>query len=153
LWFFWLDLRKNHYILCWLIKKYAANLSSILNGAESMTYAKKSRKKNSRRISSQFGAQRSVPTKGGHRETTEAAPQDVFATSGVAVSKEADRINRRAIAKIRRAVADYMSSEGCSCCRAIDMHEKHAAELAKLLGVPKYSDGSGFNFPKFRGKK
>jgi len=52
------------------------------------------------------------------------------------------------LAEIRRAVADYMESEGCSCCRGSD-HPEHAKRLAKLLRVPKYSDGSGYNFGKF----
>lgn len=42
--------------------------------------------------------------------------------------------------ELRRAVADYMYSEGCDCCRGDD-HEDHAAVIAKLLGVPMYSDG------------
>lgn len=54
------------------------------------------------------------------------------------------------ITAIRRALADYMSSEGCSCCASIDSHQEHKATLAKLLNVPKYSDGSGYNFSKFR---
>lgn len=53
---------------------------------------------------------------------------------------------------IRRAVADYMETEGCSCCRDVDGHKKNAAVLAKLLRVPKYSDGSGYNFAKFQTK-
>lgn len=55
-------------------------------------------------------------------------------------------------AEIRRAVADYMQSEGCSCCRDTPTHEVNAERLAKLLGVPKYSDGIGFNFSKFKSK-
>lgn len=51
---------------------------------------------------------------------------------------------------LRRAIANYMHSEGCACCQNIDAHKKHAAELAKLLRVPKYPDGSGYNFGKFR---
>ena len=54
---------------------------------------------------------------------------------------------------IRSAVADYMQSEGCSCCRDIDGHSKHQAELARLLKVPKYEDGSGYDFAKFRKKQ
>ena len=53
-------------------------------------------------------------------------------------------------ARIRRAVADYMYSEGCSCCRDVEGHKKHAAALAKLLGVSMYKDKSGWNFAKFR---
>lgn len=53
---------------------------------------------------------------------------------------------------IRAAVADYMSSEGCGCCQGSD-HAKHAEALAKLLSVPKYKDGSAYNFSKYRNKK
>lgn len=56
------------------------------------------------------------------------------------------------LADIRRAFADYTRSEGCSCCRNQEDHDKHAATLAKLLRVPKYSDGSGYDFSKFRTK-
>jgi hypothetical protein len=52
---------------------------------------------------------------------------------------------------LRTAVADYMASEGCSCCRGDD-HEQHADRLGELLGVPKYDDGSGRDFSKFRTK-
>lgn len=54
---------------------------------------------------------------------------------------------------IRQAVADYMHSEGCSCCQSMDAHREHRAVLAKLLQVPKYRDGSGYNFCKFRTKE
>lgn len=54
---------------------------------------------------------------------------------------------------LRKAVADYMNSEGCSCCQNVDAHEKHKAELARLLHVPKYPDGSGYDFSKFRTKE
>lgn len=54
------------------------------------------------------------------------------------------------LAKIRAAVADYMKSEGCECCRDYEAHEVNAARIAKLLGVPPYPDGSGFDFSPFR---
>jgi hypothetical protein len=54
---------------------------------------------------------------------------------------------------LRRAVADYMGSEGCSCCRNVEAHKQHAAVLAKLLRVPKFSDNSGYAFFKFQTKK
>jgi methionine aminopeptidase len=57
---------------------------------------------------------------------------------------------RSKLADIRRAVAYYMLSEGCSCCRDIEKHKENTARLAKLLRVPKYSDGSGYNFVRFR---
>lgn len=53
-------------------------------------------------------------------------------------------------AEIRRAVADYMHSEGCSCCRNVEAHEEHTAVLARLLRVPRYADGSGFDFGRFK---
>ncbi len=56
------------------------------------------------------------------------------------------------VAKIRSAVADYMRSDGCSCCRDIEAHERHEEVLAKMLDVPKYKDGSGHNFAKFKSK-
>lgn len=54
--------------------------------------------------------------------------------------------------KVRQAVADYMVSEGCSCCRNYDAHKENTARLGKLLGVKKYSDGSGYDFSKFQSK-
>jgi hypothetical protein len=52
--------------------------------------------------------------------------------------------------EVRNAIADYMQAEGCSCCRNTDDWEKAKARIAELLGVPKYSDGSGYDFSKFR---
>ena len=54
------------------------------------------------------------------------------------------------IEKIRQAVADYMYSEGCSCCQNVEAHKKAEAQLASLLNVPAYKDGSGYHFSKFR---
>ena len=51
--------------------------------------------------------------------------------------------------EIRNALADYIRAEGCSCCRDIDAHEAAKVRLAKLLNVPRYSDGSGYDFYKF----
>jgi hypothetical protein len=53
---------------------------------------------------------------------------------------------------VRQAVAEYMHSEGCSCCRSEPEHSDAAARLAKLLRVPKYKDGSGYDFMRFRAK-
>ena len=52
-------------------------------------------------------------------------------------------------AELRNAVADYMRSEGCSCCENTEAHAEHKARLAKLLNVPKYDDGSGFDFLRY----
>lgn len=54
--------------------------------------------------------------------------------------------------EIRQAVADYMWSEGCSCCRNIEAHDEHKVRLGKLLHVPMYGDKSGHDFSKFRSK-
>lgn len=56
------------------------------------------------------------------------------------------------LSEIRRAVADYMRSEGCSCCGDYSAHQQHAAVLGKLLNVPAYKDGSGYDFRRFRTK-
>lgn len=68
----------------------------------------------------------------------------------MSTKKEAARKPEPTIEVIRRAVADYMSSEGCSCCQDGEAHAAHAATLAKLLRVPKYKDGSGYDFARFR---
>lgn len=52
--------------------------------------------------------------------------------------------------ELRRALADYVVSEGCSCCRNEAAHSEAAERLGKLLRVPRYSDGSGRNFVKYR---
>jgi hypothetical protein len=52
--------------------------------------------------------------------------------------------------KVRQAVADYMRSEGCSCCRNEEAHKAAQTALAALLDVPAYTDGSGFDFSLFR---
>lgn len=53
-------------------------------------------------------------------------------------------------AEIRRLIADYMRSEGCSCCQDLEAHARHAEALAKVLKVRKYDDGSGYNFAHYR---
>jgi hypothetical protein len=57
------------------------------------------------------------------------------------------------IEKIKMAVANYMRSEGCTCCQDVEAHEEHAKILAELLSVPEYNDHSGFNFSLFRTPK
>lgn len=54
--------------------------------------------------------------------------------------------------KLRKALAEYMWSEGCSCCESTDNHAEHKETLAKLLNVPKYPDGSGYDFDRYRAK-
>lgn len=52
------------------------------------------------------------------------------------------------LGKIRTAIANYIESEGCSCCQD-ENHNEHQALIGRLLEVPKYSDGSGYNFTEF----
>lgn len=49
---------------------------------------------------------------------------------------------------IRQAVADYMRSEGCSCCQDREAHQQHRARLGELLGVPQVDDW--YDFTPFR---
>jgi hypothetical protein len=50
--------------------------------------------------------------------------------------------------KIKEALANYMQSEGCSCCQGSN-HDEHKKVLAELLNIPMYKDKSGYNFNKF----
>lgn len=75
---------------------------------------------------------------------------DIEAVNEFAAFLESQTDEVPEIPKIRRAVANYMRSEGCSCCADYDGHKIHAAELGKLLKVPMYRDKSGYNFSKFR---
>lgn len=52
--------------------------------------------------------------------------------------------------EVRRVVADLLGAAGCSCCRDDRRWEDAQARLARLLDVPPYSDGSGFDFAPFR---
>jgi hypothetical protein len=61
---------------------------------------------------------------------------------------EMDRIEQ-----IRQALADYMASEGCSCCENTEEHSAAAKRLGELLDIPTYTDGSGIDFYQFRTKE
>lgn len=56
------------------------------------------------------------------------------------------------IKTIRRLIANYMGSEGCSCCRDYEQHDIDKKKIAKLLKVPMYDDKSGYDFSLFRDK-
>jgi hypothetical protein len=53
----------------------------------------------------------------------------------------------------RRGLADYIYTEGCSCCQNVSGHKAAAEQLALILNVPAYDDRSGYNFTKYRGLK
>jgi methionine aminopeptidase len=42
--------------------------------------------------------------------------------------------------EVRAAVADYMASEGCSCCQDYGAHRAAHERLAKLLDVPAHPE-------------
>jgi hypothetical protein len=50
------------------------------------------------------------------------------------------------IADIRTAFADYIATEGCSCCQDTEGHKKAMDKLGKLLKMKKYKDGSGYDY-------
>jgi hypothetical protein len=54
--------------------------------------------------------------------------------------------------RVRAALANYMHSEGCSCCQNVEGHKEDEEVLAKLLKVKKYSDGSGYDFRRYGDK-
>lgn len=61
-------------------------------------------------------------------------------------------MNNDRLKEIRAAMADYMFASECGCCADYDAQKVAEESLAKLLRVPKYSDGSGYDFNKFRHK-
>lgn len=56
---------------------------------------------------------------------------------------------RRFLRTFREALAEYMRSEGCNCCSDYLQHRKDKERLGKLLRVPKYKDGSGYDFSRY----
>ena len=63
------------------------------------------------------------------------------------------KMKDRELKELRAVVADYMRSEGCSCCENTEEHQAARAKLAKLLKVPRYKDHSGFDFYRFASKR
>lgn len=57
------------------------------------------------------------------------------------------------LAQIREALANYIASEGCSCCQNIRRHDEAKAVLGRLLRVKKFSDGSGYDFWAYQRKE
>lgn len=65
-------------------------------------------------------------------------------------------MENREIAKLKKQFrtlfANYMASEGCSCCQNVDQHKINLEQLAKALNVRKYKDGSGYDFSKYESR-
>jgi len=71
----------------------------------------------------------------------------------ISTTNKPERAGMSDLSEIRRAIADYKWSEGCSCCRDNDAHEEAGKRLGKLLRIPKYKDGSGYDWSRFRTKR
>lgn len=54
--------------------------------------------------------------------------------------------------EVRTAFADYASAQGCDCCRNVEGQEEALKILAKLLQIPKFKDGSGYDYWRFATK-
>lgn len=52
--------------------------------------------------------------------------------------------------KLRTHFANYVYSEGCSCCRNDEPHNDAMAEICKILSIPQYDDESGYNTSLFK---
>lgn len=50
--------------------------------------------------------------------------------------------------EIRKAIANYMASEGCDCCRDNEAHGTNKKAIAELLQIP--DDRGYYDFAKFR---
>jgi hypothetical protein len=59
-------------------------------------------------------------------------------------------VHEEKLKAIRVAVANYVASEGCTCCQNIEEHEKAANQLGELLEFTPYDDGSGYDFYEFK---
>lgn len=55
--------------------------------------------------------------------------------------------------QLRAAIADYISTEGCSCCRDSEGHDEAMGRIGKLLNMKKYSDKSGYDYSVYKTKK
>lgn len=79
---------------------------------------------------------------------------DCLQRDGKDISQENSVLNKPVVSDLlfdlRQAVADYMYSEGCSCCQNIEAHKEHKKRLAELLDVEPYDDNSGYDFSKYR---
>lgn len=50
-------------------------------------------------------------------------------------------MTKKELNALRRAVADYMRSEGCSCCRDHDEHIENRRKLGELLKLKPDDEG------------
>jgi hypothetical protein len=62
-------------------------------------------------------------------------------------------VTKKELDELRNAFGDYVASEGCSCCQDEGEHKRALARIAKVLKIPKYKDGSGYDTFRFRSKR
>jgi hypothetical protein len=72
-------------------------------------------------------------------------PSQALPLLAVPMSDESKRLK-----ELRNALADYIASEGCSCCQNTEAHDAAADRLGKLLRVKRYEDDSGYDFYSYR---
>ena len=51
--------------------------------------------------------------------------------------------------EVRELIANYMRSEGCTCCQDIEEHKKVKRRLGKLLDCGKYDGEDEYNFYQY----
>jgi len=54
---------------------------------------------------------------------------------------------------IRELIANYMRSEGCTCCQDLEEHADVKRRLGELLNCGKYNDEDEYNFYQYATKK
>lgn len=47
---------------------------------------------------------------------------------------------------LRTAIGNYISATGCGCCASDEKLKRAEETLAYMLGVPMYTDASGFDW-------
>lgn len=59
---------------------------------------------------------------------------------------------RERLKEIRQAFADFAASTGCGCCGDPERKDEALNKIGKLLRMKKYSDGSGYDYRRYRSK-
>jgi len=55
--------------------------------------------------------------------------------------------------EVRELIANYMRSEGCTCCQDLEEHTDVKRRLGELLDCGKYNDEDEYNFYQYVTKK
>ena len=56
------------------------------------------------------------------------------------------------IEEARNLIAVLYCASGCDCCQDTDKFDESSNRLAEMFSIPKYTDGSGYDFYKVRDK-